>query len=192
MPLPLPNQDEPKDAFISRCIETEIMNEDFPNLTQRIAVCVSQWDNKDDIETVLINSNFSCNYFIDRDKLAEILKYQYHLHVVYDPCSYPGIQCKFYYNEENDSNNGICSCEKKCSKKGSGKGANECLEISFMVFRTGSVLIVGHCDEEILHKIYKYVKMMLIKECPNIAIPGTKKKKQKNKKVWKKTILISV
>lgn len=148
--------------------------------------------NKDDIETVLINSNFSCNYFIDRDKLAEILKYQYHLHVVYDPCSYPGIQCKFYYNEENDSNNGICSCEKKCSKKGSGKGANECLEISFMVFRTGSVLIVGHCDEEILHKIYKYVKMMLIKECPNIAIPGTKKKKQKNKKVWKKTILISV
>lgn len=47
MPLPTPHQDEPKDAFIARCIDTEIMNEDFPNLTQRIAVCVSQWDNKD-------------------------------------------------------------------------------------------------------------------------------------------------
>ena len=54
---------------------------------------------KDDIETVLINSNFSCNYYIDRDILAHRLKYEYNIHVVYDPCSYPGIQCKFYYNE---------------------------------------------------------------------------------------------
>tara|TARA_R110000803_G_scaffold1191_8_gene3892 strand:- start:2011 stop:2271 length:261 start_codon:yes stop_codon:yes gene_type:complete len=61
MPLPLPNQDEPKDAFISRCIETEIMNEDFPNLTQRIAVCVSQWDNKDDVENAIeIRENKDC------------------------------------------------------------------------------------------------------------------------------------
>ena len=47
MPLPTPNKDEPKDAFISRCIETDVMNDEFPNLTQRIAVCVSQYDNKD-------------------------------------------------------------------------------------------------------------------------------------------------
>tara|TARA_R110000765_G_scaffold47428_1_gene97416 strand:- start:283 stop:453 length:171 start_codon:yes stop_codon:yes gene_type:complete len=51
MPLPTPNKEEPKDAFISRCIETEIMSQDFPNLTQRIAVCVSQWDNKDKPKT---------------------------------------------------------------------------------------------------------------------------------------------
>jgi len=147
--------------------------------------------NKEDIDTVLINSNFSCNYFIDRDKLAEILKYKYHIHVVYDPCSYPGIQCKFYYNIDNTANNGVCSCEKKCSKKGTGKGANQCLEISFMIFRTGSVLIVGHCDEFILHKIYKFVKSMLIAECANVAIPGDRKTKPKNKKVWKKVILLS-
>ena len=73
--------------------------------------------NKSDIQTVLINSNFSCNYFIDRDKLAEILKYNYHIHVVYDPCSYPGIQCKFYYNEDNKKNNGICSCAQKNAAK---------------------------------------------------------------------------
>ena len=46
MPLPTPNKDETKNTFISRCIETEIMSIDFPNLTQRIAVCVSQFDNK--------------------------------------------------------------------------------------------------------------------------------------------------
>jgi len=147
--------------------------------------------NKKDIETVLINSNFSCNYFIDRDKLAEILKYNYHIHVVYDPCSYPGIQCKFYYNEDNTANNGICSCEKKCNKKGCGKGENQCLEISFMIFRTGSVLIVGHCDEDILGKIYLYVKNILLTEFEKVAIPGERKIKPKNKKVWKKTIMIT-
>jgi hypothetical protein len=47
MPLPTPNKDESKDGFVSRCMETEVMNDEFPNLTQRIAVCVAQWDNKD-------------------------------------------------------------------------------------------------------------------------------------------------
>lgn len=48
-------------------------------------------------ETVLINSNFNCGYFIDRDKLYDILKYKYRINSNYDSCSYPGIQCKFFY-----------------------------------------------------------------------------------------------
>jgi len=149
--------------------------------------------NVNDVETVLINSNFTCNYYIDRDILSQILKYDYNLHVVYDPCSYPGIQCKFYYNKDNLLNNGICNCEKKCTKKGSGKGENQCLEISFMIFRTGSVLIVGHCDEYILNKIYIFLKEILIKECPKIKIASTEKKvKSKVKKIWKKTMLIEL
>lgn len=47
MPLPTPKKEETKDGFVSRCIETKVMNDEFPNLSQRIAVCVSQWDNKD-------------------------------------------------------------------------------------------------------------------------------------------------
>ena len=47
MPLPTPKKDETRDGFISRCIENDVMNDEFPNLTQRVAVCVSQWDNKD-------------------------------------------------------------------------------------------------------------------------------------------------
>lgn len=149
-----------------------------------------KWD-KDDIDTVLINSNFSCNYYIDRNVLAEILKYKYNLHVVYDPCSYPGIQCKFYYNE-NTELNGVCECVEKCNKKGSGKGKNQCLEVSFMIFRTGSVLIVGHCDETILYKIYNFLKEILTNEYSSIHInTPAKKLKPKNKKVWKKYILVS-
>ena len=49
---------------------------------------------------------------------AHVLKYKYKMHVNYDPCSYPGIQVKYYYNENNNLVDGVCSCPKRCSKKG--------------------------------------------------------------------------
>merc|ERR1711991_1136912 len=102
--------------------------------------------NKDNIETVLINSNFSCNYIINRNKLFDLFKFKYNIHALYDPCSYPGIQCKFYYNKNKQIQDGLCKCDKKCTSKN-----KVCSIISFMIFRTGSVLIVGHCDENILN-----------------------------------------
>ena len=53
---------------------------------------------KDKIQTVLINSNFTCGFYINRNKLYNLLKYKYKIHTIFDSCSYPGIQCKFYYN----------------------------------------------------------------------------------------------
>ena len=144
------------------------------------------------IETVLINSNFTCNYYINRDKLFTILKYRYNINVIYDACSYPGIQCKFYYNKNNPKNNGICYCINKCNKKGSGCGEGQCKEISFMIFRTGSVLIVGNCTEEILNIIYAFLKETLKTEYKEIYIenstPSTGKKKKK--RIRKKKIFI--
>jgi TATA-box binding protein (TBP) (component of TFIID and TFIIIB) len=150
--------------------------------------------NNGDIDTVLINSNFTCNYYIDRDKLSSLLKYKYHLHVNYDPCSYPGIQVKFYYNSMKNIQNGVCSCEKRCSKKGSGTGENQCLEISFMVFRTGSVLIVGHCSITTLHIVYNFLKTILKGDFKEFRIETAKplKKPEKKKKRRKKIIIMDV
>jgi len=150
--------------------------------------------NKEDIDTVLINSNFTCNYYIDRDKLSSLLKYKYHLHVNYDPCSYPGIQVKFYYNAMKHIQNGVCSCGKRCSKKGSGNGENQCLEISFMVFRTGSVLIVGHCSIPILHMVYNFLKTILKEDFKDFRIETAKplKKPEKKKKRRKKIIIMDI
>ena len=72
----------------------------------------------DSVQTVLINSNFNCGFYIDRDKLYLILKNKYNIHVSYDQCSYPGIQCKYFENEDNPTGNGICRCSTKCSKRG--------------------------------------------------------------------------
>ena len=144
--------------------------------------------NVNKIETVLINSNFSCNYVIDRNKLFDLLKFKYNIHALYDPCSYPGIQCKFYYNKNKKIQNGICNCEKKCTSK-----EKTCSIISFMVFRTGSVLIVGHCDENILNIIYKFLKNILILECENIYVEiydEIRKKERKKKKKRRRQITV--
>jgi hypothetical protein len=114
----------------------------------------------DKCETVLINSNFNCGYFINRDKLYNILKYKYRINSNYDACSYPGIQCKFYY---------IPGLENQTGQQPTANEIDKANEISFMIFRTGSVLIVGRCDENVLLCIYEYLKKILEIEYPEIG-----------------------
>ena len=57
-------------------------------------------------ETILINSNFNTGFFINREALYDILQLKYNIEAIYDPCSYPGIQCKFYYNMNKKQQNG--------------------------------------------------------------------------------------
>ena len=112
--------------------------------------------NRNDQEQVLINSNFNCNFYINRDSLYKILKEKYRLNTIFDPCSYPGIQSKFYYKNDSLIQNGVF---------------DESAEnvISFMIFRTGSVLIVGKCDLYILNIIYKFINNILQEEYKNIV-----------------------
>lgn len=43
MPLPKPRSDENRDDFINRCMGDDVMNEDYPDQDQRMAVCSTQW-----------------------------------------------------------------------------------------------------------------------------------------------------
>lgn len=144
---------------------------------------------KNSIETVLINSNFNCGFLVNRQNLYVLLKQKYNILTLYDQCSYPGTQSKFYYNYSKEKQNGICECSKKCSKKGTGYGDGQCKEISFMVFRTGSILIVGHCDETILNEIYIFIKDILETEYENIN-DGVNKPKEKKIVQYKKKYTI--
>ena len=123
---------------------------------------------KSSIRTILINSNFNTGYEIDRQKCFNILKTKYNMIAMYDPCLYPGVQCKFYYNKMNPTQDGLCRCKKRCGKRGSGDGENQCKEISFMIFRTGSILIVGNCEEEQLREIYDILKTVFYNEYASI------------------------
>lgn len=149
-------------------------------------------DNSD--ETVLINSNFNCGYFINREILYDILKMKYNLHAIYDPCSYPGIQCKFYYNQDIGIQNG---CQISEENKHLYKNINE---VSFMIFRTGSVLIVGKCDESVLMEIYEFLKIILSNEYKTICQKNKLNEieigginiKDKKKKIRRKNIIIEL
>ena len=140
-------------------------------------------------ETVLINSNFNCGFFINREELYDILKLKYNIQSIYDPCSYPGIQCKFYYNPDIN-----IQCGSQISEENKSLYTNV-KEVSFMIFRTGSVLIVGKCDENVLMLIYEFLKTVLHNEYKNIHQKNTEVNnvvKDKKKKIRKKNITINI
>ena len=152
-------------------------------------------------DTVLINSNFNCGFFINREVLFDILKYKYNIQCIYDPCSYPGIQCKFYYNPELKIQTGSQVSEekdkdKKKKEKKEKKNKNGIVEVSFMIFRTGSILIVGMCEEYVLYYIYEFLKTLLTNEFQQIHQKVTSSVesllvKDKKKKVRRKNITIT-
>lgn len=164
-------------------------------------------------DTVLINSNFNCGFYINREILVDILKTKYKIHAIYDPCSYPGIQCKFYYKKDEIEQNGIpiqgSTKKKKVIKRSIQselkfgdipvtpdvpKNTN-IVEVSFMIFRTGSVLIVGMCEDDVLIVIYEFLKEMLKTEfvhiCQQIITSDNTTLKNKNKKIRRKTIAVT-
>ena len=59
-----------------------------------------------------------------------------------------------------------------------------------MIFRTGSILIVGKCNEFVLKIIYEYVKNILLTEYNKIYNEGLIKKEIKIQKLKKKFIYI--
>ena len=89
-----------------------------------------------------------------------------------DSCSYPGIQCKYVM------------------KNGS--------QVSYMIFRTGSVLIVGKCEDDELNDIYSFLKQLfedeyldIYEEESDLEKMEKLKKKNKKKPMIKKTIIVS-
>lgn len=42
MPIPTPNKSEPKDEFIGRCMADDKMLKEYPEASQRYAVCQAQ------------------------------------------------------------------------------------------------------------------------------------------------------
>ena len=78
-----------------------------------------------------------------------------------DSCSYPGIQCKYTLKNGKD--------------------------VSYMIFRTGSVLIVGKCEDDELNDIYTFLTNIFKHEYNQIYEEESelekKEKLKKNKNV---------
>lgn len=144
--------------------------------------------NTEDCKTVLINSNFNCGFYINRETLHDILKFKYNIQTMFDPCcSYPGVQSRFYYNPDVNTQDGCFISKDDIHIYPNVK------QISFMIFRTGSVLIAGKCgDVSIIYEIYEFLKKLLVEEYSYIhqkMFIDDEKPKSKNKKIRKKYII---
>lgn len=121
------------------------------------------------ITGVMVNSNFRCGFGLDRDKVVNLARDQCGLETTYDPSNYPGVICRYYQPAGVDTK-GRCPCNPPCSTLRIGDKrsaattvpAPKCQKLTFMVFRTGSVLIVGRCHHTLLHHVHGFVARMLL------------------------------
>ena len=89
---------------------------------------------------VLINSDFTLDKDIDRDVLQDKLA-EDNYYSTYEPCVYPGVNIKYYFNTNNDD--GICKCKSICNGKGCASGDGECKRVTIAVFKEGNTIITG-------------------------------------------------
>lgn len=147
---------------------------------------------------VLINSNFNCGFFLNRDILYSTLRSsKYGIETAYDPCSYPGVKCKFYFNNkigfDTNLQNGQILVEDRGMKMSEVSENKMYTEVSFMIFRTGSCLIVGNCSEPILRFVFAFIKNILRVEYASIYVPTNEVKvKPKKSKLRKRTVWFDV
>jgi len=153
--------------------------------------------NNENRDSVLINSNFNCGFYINREKLYHILRTKYNIETMYDSCSYPGVKCKFYFNNDNGFDEtiqcGYIRTEDHKQKRNELSDNKRYTEVSFMIFRTGSCLIVGNCSEPILRYIYAFIKRILSAEYKIImTLSEDPILKNKKSKIRKKMISITM
>jgi hypothetical protein len=62
MPVPKPNRDENKQAFVSRCMSNDTMKKEYPDSKQRAAICLGQTRGSvSDHVFEILNLSLSCN-----------------------------------------------------------------------------------------------------------------------------------
>jgi len=139
------------------CDEIKTIYEKDPTITNDDInkLGLANWD------IVMINSDFSCNFKIRREKLYEILDSKYNLVVNYESDNYPGVKTSFYWNVRDSSKSGICKCKigKTCSGKGRGTldEGDSCRKITISIFQSGKIIITGARDKSQIDDAYKFI-----------------------------------
>ena len=123
--------------------------------------------NNDSIEykpfnIAMINSDFSIGYKVKRELVHRDIV-DAGMYSSYEPCIYPGVNIKYYYNIDTEStpNAGICKCSKSCNGKGCGQGNGLCKRITIVVFMSGQVMITGARCREHISICYNFITNQL-------------------------------
>jgi TATA-box binding protein (TBP) (component of TFIID and TFIIIB) len=119
---------------------------------------------------VLINSDFYAGFEIKRDILHEYLIDKYQIFSSYEPCIYPGVNSKFYWNKKymDKPHKGKCYCTKLCNGKGDGDGNGNCKKITISTFQSGSVIITGARSMEQINDAYNFINRVFEENYQNL------------------------
>lgn len=111
------------------------------------------------IDLINFNTDFCSRFKIKRDKLQQILIKKYEIYCSYEPCIYPGVNSKYYWNKDykNYPKKGICYCSKMCNGKGCGEGDGECKKVTISIFQSGNVIITGARNFEQINDAYSFI-----------------------------------
>ena len=178
------------DNYLLDTIKSILLNNMQPYIDNKLEFIESKDEN------VLINSNFNCGFFINREILHNILLTKYKIETAFDPCSYPGIKCKYYFNNgkgySTSEQTGNIDKEDNNLKMSDLNETTKYTIISIMIFRTGSCLIVGNCNEKVLNFVFEFMKNLLKNEYLEIRAPSEENtKKLKEIKIKKRKINLS-
>jgi hypothetical protein len=153
---------------------------------------ICEWNEHDEEDNdVLINSDFRCGYSINQKACYSILRSdKYGIETSYDSCHYPGIRCKYYYRNDLPADhleqNGRIDASDVGIKLSALELCKKYTAVSFMIFSTGSCLIVGNCPKRVLLHVYAFMKRFLADEYARIAVTDghspSKPKKMKQRK----------
>ena len=161
------------------------------HLTEPTEFAISNFD------IVLINSDYSAEFLIKREKLHALLIQEYDIVSSYEPCTYPGVNSKYYWNKDYMDRSkykpGVCYCTKPCNGKGVGDGDGCCKKVTIAIFQSGKLIITGaktyqqitdayHFINDVFKKNYSEVK----REIPAFLLEEEKTKTKTKTKVQSK------
>jgi len=149
-------------------IKTEIIRLLSPLLTTEVPLAFVSCK-----RGVLINSGFKCGFLVDRDKVHHLLKTKYGIETSYDSCSYQGVKSKFYFNHDKGFDKEQQTGRIDVLDQTKMKNLNvdkKYSEVAFMIFRTGSCIIVGNCSKRVLYFIYEFIRDLLAREYEVISM----------------------
>lgn len=121
-------------------------------------------------DTCMINSDYSIDKAIRRDRLYKVLVEEYGLWSTYEPTIYQGVNTKFFWNKTRpaDAPPGICVCPTPCEGDGDGYSVGACKKITIAPFRTGKIIITGAKQMEQLEDAYAFMNGVFEKHAAEV------------------------
>jgi TATA-box binding protein (TBP) (component of TFIID and TFIIIB) len=107
----------------------------------------------------LINSDFTINKDIRRDRLYRVLVEKYGIQCSFNPMTYQAVKAEYFWNTTlpKDAPRGICACPSPCEGDGDGTSVGNCRRIVIAPFRTGKTIITAAKNMQQLHDAYEFI-----------------------------------